>query len=98
MSDNNIHSQKKVNCSHKLSNAYTHMGLSMLMKTGSDLVRIQDYIDRGLVKNQKENENSPHSFFPDATLLDKLYGDKPQHFPQFGKTSAFFVIIIHLLF
>ena len=25
-----------------------------------DIERIHDYINRGLIKNQKENENSPH--------------------------------------
>jgi len=52
-----------------------------------DLVRIHDYIDRGIVKNQKENENSPHLFLPDATLLDKLYGQKNAHFKQFVVAS-----------
>ena len=48
-----------------------------------DLVRIQDYINTGLLKNLKENENSPHTFFPDATLLDKIYGTKPEHFKEY---------------
>ena len=48
-----------------------------------DLVRIHDYINTGLLKNLKENENSPHSFVPDATLLDKLYGLEPQHFKEY---------------
>ena len=52
-----------------------------------DLVRIHDYINTGLLKNQKENENSPHSFFPDATLLDKIYGEKPEHFQQYVTAS-----------
>jgi len=52
-----------------------------------DLVRIHDYIDRGIVKNQKENENSPHLFLPDATLLDKIYGQKREHFKQFVVAS-----------
>ena len=52
-----------------------------------DLVRIQDYIKTGLKKNIKENENSPHSFFPDATLLDKIYGEKPEHFGQYVVAS-----------
>ena len=52
-----------------------------------DLVRIQDYINTGLLKNIKENENSPHSFFPDATLLDKLYGQSPEHFQEYVVAS-----------
>jgi len=52
-----------------------------------DLVRIHDYIDRGIVKNQKENENSPHLFLPDATLLDKLYGQKKNNFKEFVVSS-----------
>jgi len=52
-----------------------------------DLERIHDYVDRGLVKNLKENENSPHTFFPDGTLLDKLYGEKTSDFRTFIKAS-----------
>ena len=52
-----------------------------------DLVRIQDYINTGLQKNIKENENSPHSFFPDATLLDKLYGHYPKNFKEYVVAS-----------
>ena len=48
-----------------------------------DLVRIQNYITTGLLKNKKENENGPHTFFPDATLLDKIYGRAPEHFQQY---------------
>ena len=44
-------------------------------------------IDRGIVKNQKENENSPHLFLPDATLLDKLYGQKRENFKEFVVAS-----------
>jgi len=52
-----------------------------------DLVRIHDYIDKGIVKNEKENENSPHLFLPDATLLDKVYGQKNNHFQEFVVAS-----------
>ena len=48
-----------------------------------DLVRIHDYIDTGLKKNIKENENGPHTFFPDATLLDKLYGHTAENFEEY---------------
>ena len=48
-----------------------------------DLVRIQNYISSGLLKNKKENENGPHTFFPDATLLDKVYGRKAEHFQEY---------------
>jgi len=52
-----------------------------------DLERIHDYVDRGIVSNKKENENSPHLFFPDATLLDKVYGQKKGDFKTFVKAS-----------
>jgi Zn-dependent M16 (insulinase) family peptidase len=52
-----------------------------------DIERIHDYINRGLVNNQKENENSPHLFFPDASLADKIYGHKREHFAAFVTAS-----------
>lgn len=52
-----------------------------------DIERIHDYINRGLIKNQKENENSPHLFFPDASLADKVYGTKQEHFRTFVTAS-----------
>ena len=52
-----------------------------------DIERIHDYINRGLIKNQKENENSPHLFFPDASLADKIYGLTEQHFATFVTAS-----------
>jgi len=52
-----------------------------------DLERIHDYINRGLIKNQKENENSPHLFFPDASLADKIYGQKKEDFRSFVTAS-----------
>ena len=48
-----------------------------------DLVRIENYINSGLLKNKKENENGPHTYFPDATLLDKIYGREARHFHQY---------------
>ena len=48
-----------------------------------DLVRIQNYINSGLLKNKKENENGPHTYFPDATLLDKIYGTEAHHFQEY---------------
>jgi len=74
-----------------------------------DLERIHDYINRGLIKNQKENENSPHLFFPDASLADKIYGSKKEHFgtlvaasqwseAYLGKDSKYWLQVIQDLF
>ena len=52
-----------------------------------DIERIHNYIKRGLIKNQKKIENSPHLFFPDATLLDKVYGRSKEHFATFVSAS-----------
>merc|ERR1712106_1168509 len=52
-----------------------------------DIERIHDYVDRGIVGNRRENENSPRLFFPDATLLDKIYGLEKEDFKTFVKAS-----------
>lgn len=52
-----------------------------------DLERIHNYIDREMVNNLKEIENSPHLFLPDASVLDMLYGEKPDHLKKFVTMS-----------
>ena len=74
-----------------------------------DLVRIQNYINSGLLKNKKENENGPHTYFPDATLLDKIYGTEERHFQEYvvanqwstahqNKTEQFWLELINNIF
>lgn len=52
-----------------------------------DIERIHDFIDQEVIKNLKEIENSPHLFVPDASVLDMLYGDKPEHLEKFVTAS-----------
>ena len=52
-----------------------------------DLERISNFIDREVVNNLKEMENSPHLFVPDATVLDMLYGKDPQDLRKFLSSS-----------
>ena len=53
-----------------------------------DLERITNFIDREVINNLKEIENSPHLFLPDATVLDMLYGEKPEHLQKFVTSSS----------
>ena len=48
-----------------------------------DIERINNFINSGLINNQQQNENSPHWFFPDGSLKDKVYGTRPEHFQTF---------------
>ena len=52
-----------------------------------DLERIANFIDREVVNNLKEMENSPHLFVPDATVLDMLYGKNPDDLRKFVSSS-----------
>ena len=52
-----------------------------------DIERIHDFIDQEVIKNLKEIENSPHLFLPDASVLDMLYGEKPEHLEKFVTAS-----------
>jgi len=52
-----------------------------------DLERISNFIDRVVINNLKEMENSPHLFLPDASVLDMLYGEKPDHLQKFVTQS-----------
>ena len=52
-----------------------------------DLERISNFIDRVVINNLKEMENSPHLFLPDASVLDMLYGEKPEHLEKFVTQS-----------
>jgi Zn-dependent M16 (insulinase) family peptidase len=52
-----------------------------------DLERISNFIDRVVINNLKEMENSPHLFLPDASVLDMLYGEKPEHLRKFVTQS-----------
>ena len=52
-----------------------------------DLERISNFIDRVVINNLKEMENSPHLFLPDASVLDMLYGEKPEHLKTFVTSS-----------
>jgi len=52
-----------------------------------DLERISNFIDRVVINNLKEMENSPHLFLPDASVLDMLYGEKPEHLQKFVTQS-----------
>ena len=52
-----------------------------------DLERIANFIDREVVNNLKEMENSPHLFVPDATVLDMLYGKDPDDLRKFVSSS-----------
>ena len=52
-----------------------------------DLERITNFIDREVVNNLKDMENSPHLFVPDATVLDMLYGHHPEDLKKFLSTS-----------
>ena len=52
-----------------------------------DLERITNFIDREVVNNLKDMENSPHLFVPDATVLDMLYGHQPEDLRKFLSTS-----------
>ncbi|XP_023322562.1 uncharacterized protein C05D11.1 [Eurytemora carolleeae] len=74
-----------------------------------DLERIQDYIDREILNHLKETENSPHLFVPDASVLDMLYGEKPEHLKEFvlssnlnkyyrSKDAAFWVDLVKEIF
>ena len=52
-----------------------------------DVERIHDFIDQEVIKNLKEIENSPHLFLPDASVLDMLYGERPEHLEKFVTAS-----------
>merc|ERR1711892_799888 len=52
-----------------------------------DLERISNFINRVVINNLKEMENSPHLFLPDASVLDMLYGEKPEHLEKFVTQS-----------
>jgi len=52
-----------------------------------DIERIHDFIDQEVIKNLKEIENSPHLFLPDASVLDMLYGERPEHLEKFVTAS-----------
>ena len=52
-----------------------------------DLERITNFIDQDVINNLKEIENSPHLFVPDATVLDMLYGEKPEDLETFVTLS-----------
>lgn len=52
-----------------------------------DLERITNFIDREVVNNLKEMENSPHLFVPDATVLDMLYAEEPDDLRKFLSSS-----------
>ena len=70
-----------------------------------DLERITNFIDQDVINNLKEIENSPHLFVPDATVLDMLYGEKPEDLETFvtlsqknkqflNRTSSFWLNLI----
>merc|ERR1711892_436144 len=74
-----------------------------------DLERISNFIDRVVINNLKEMENSPHLFLPDASVLDMLYGEKPEQLEKFvtqsqlnkkylEKNSTFWVNLIEDVF
>jgi len=48
-----------------------------------DLERIHENIDRGIANNQLQSQDGPHSILLGATLLDKIYGHKEEHFEEF---------------
>ena len=52
-----------------------------------DLERITNFIDREVVNNLKDMENSPHLFVPDASVLDMLYGHQPEDLRKFLSSS-----------
>ena len=52
-----------------------------------DVERIHDFIDQEVISNLKEIENSPHLFLPDASVLDMLYGERPEHLEKFVTAS-----------
>ena len=52
-----------------------------------DLERIHNFIDQEVVNSLKEIENSPHLFLPDASVLDMLYGEQPDHLEKFATAS-----------
>lgn len=52
-----------------------------------DIERIHNFIDREVLNHLKETENSPHLFVPDATVLDMLYGQEPNHLKEFVLSS-----------
>jgi len=52
-----------------------------------DIDRIHNFIDREVLNHLKETENSPHLFVPDATVLDMLYGESPDHLQDFVLSS-----------
>ena len=52
-----------------------------------DVERIHDFIDQEVIKSLKEIENSPHLFLPDASVLDVLYGERPEHLEKFVTAS-----------
>merc|ERR1719341_2178362 len=52
-----------------------------------DIERIHDFIDQEVIKNLEEIENSPHLFLPDASVLDMLYGERPEHLEKFVTAS-----------
>merc|ERR1712106_90334 len=64
--------------------------LKKIVKDGPDkfdLERITNFIDQEVINNLKEIENSPHLFLPDASVLDMLYGEKPEHLQKFVTSS-----------
>ena len=52
-----------------------------------DTERIHNNILKGLILNQKESENSPHGYFPGASMLDMMYGQSQEHFQTFVRAS-----------
>merc|ERR1719495_662136 len=52
-----------------------------------DIERIHNFIDRAVLNHLKETENSPHLFVPDATVLDQLYGQRPENLKDFVLAS-----------
>ena len=64
--------------------------LKRIVREGADkfdIERIHNFIDQEVIKNLKEIENSPHLFLPDASVLDMLYGEKPDHLKKFVTAS-----------
>jgi len=55
-----------------------------------DIERIQNFIKREILHHNKEVEENPDLFVPDATVLDFLYGEKPSHLKNFTLSSFYY--------
>jgi len=58
-----------------------------------ELERIHESIDRGMIKNQLHNEDDPHNVLLGATVLDKIYGQKNEHFAEFVDATQWSLVI-----